>query len=130
MVPVLPKKYLMVCENYDTISLLTHPRKILLYLILKRIVPKIENFLAEEQAWFGPRREIVEQMFNLHELYEKVLENDGKVVHDFIDSVKAFNSIWHKPLWVILQLAGAGENVIRLIQNFERCTMALVFCGA
>ncbi|XP_026505299.1 dynein regulatory complex protein 8 [Terrapene carolina triunguis] len=49
MVPI-PKK------GDQAISLLTHQSKILLHIILKRIAPKIKNFLAKEQAGFGPKR--------------------------------------------------------------------------
>ncbi|XP_065257538.1 dynein regulatory complex protein 8 [Emys orbicularis] len=52
MVPI-PKK------GDQAISLLTHQSKILLHIILKRIAPKIKNFLAKEQAGFGPKREAI-----------------------------------------------------------------------
>ena len=42
----LPKK----CQNYRTISLISHSSKIMLRVILNRLKAKAEELLAEEQA--------------------------------------------------------------------------------
>ena len=53
MVITLPKKgNLQLCQNYRTISLISHPSKVILNIILNRIKPQAENIIAEEQAGF------------------------------------------------------------------------------
>ena len=49
----IPKKVdLKKCSNYRTISLISHISKILLRIILNRLIPQVEDILAEEQAGF------------------------------------------------------------------------------
>ena len=49
----LPKKgNLQLCQNYRTISLISHPNKVLLKIILNRLQPQAEEITAEEQAGF------------------------------------------------------------------------------
>ena len=51
LVMPLPKKgNLKRCQNYRTISLICHPSKIMLRVILNRLKAKAEELLAEEQA--------------------------------------------------------------------------------
>ena len=45
----LPKKgNLQQCKNYRTISLICHPRKVLLKVLLNRLKPQAESIIAEE----------------------------------------------------------------------------------
>ena len=49
----LPKKGdLRQCNNYITISLISHPSNIMLNIILNRLNPISENILADEKAGF------------------------------------------------------------------------------
>ena len=51
MVITLPKKgNLQLCQNYRTISLISHLSKVMLKVILNRLKPQAENIIAEEQA--------------------------------------------------------------------------------
>ena len=46
-----PKKgNLQLCQNYRTISLISHPSKVILRVILNRLKPQAEEIIAEEQA--------------------------------------------------------------------------------
>ncbi len=48
LVITLPKKgNLQECENYRTISLISHPSKVLLKIILNRLKPQAEQIIAE-----------------------------------------------------------------------------------
>ncbi|MEW8546335.1 MAG: reverse transcriptase domain-containing protein, partial [Candidatus Thiodiazotropha sp.] len=60
-----PKKSnLQLCQNYRTISLISHPSKVMLKVILNRLKPQAEEIIAEEQAGFRARRSTTEQIFN------------------------------------------------------------------
>ena len=66
LVIVLPKKgNLHQCQNYRTISLISHPSKVMLKIILNRLKPQTEKIIAEEQAGFRAGRGTTEQIFNL-----------------------------------------------------------------
>ena len=68
---VLPKKRnLQLCQNYQTISLISHASKVMLRIILNRLRPQAEGIIAKEQARFRKGRSTIEQIFNLHSLCE------------------------------------------------------------
>ena len=75
LVITLPKKgNLQQSHNYRTISLIIHPSKVMLKLILKRLKPQAEKIVAEEQE--GPRvgRSTTEQILNLSPCLHKLQE--------------------------------------------------------
>ena len=81
----LPKKgNLQLCQNYRTISLISHPSKVILKIILNGLQPQAE----EEQAGFRAGRSTTEQIFNLRILCEKYLQH---LYHVFIGFNKALN---------------------------------------
>ena len=53
LIITLPKKgNLQLCQNYRTISLISHSSKVMLKVILNRLKPQAEEIIAEEQAGF------------------------------------------------------------------------------
>ena len=71
-----PKKgILQECQNYRTISLISHPSKVLLKIILSRLKPQAQKIIAEEQAGFRAGRSTKEQIFNLWIICEKYLQH-------------------------------------------------------
>ena len=66
---------LQLCQNYRTISLISHPSKVMLKIILNRLKPEAEKIIAEEQAGFRPGRSTTEQIFNLGILCERYLQH-------------------------------------------------------
>ena len=90
LVIILPKKgNLQQCQNYRTISLISHPSKVMLKIILNRLRPQAEKIIAEEQAGFRAGRSTKEQIFNLRILCEKYLQHQQDLYHVFIDFKKA-----------------------------------------
>ncbi|GFN85430.1 endonuclease-reverse transcriptase [Plakobranchus ocellatus] len=72
LVITLPKKgNLKLCQKYRTISLKSHPSKVVLKVILNRLKPEAEKIIAEEQAGFRPGRTTVEEICNVRILMEK-----------------------------------------------------------
>ena len=99
LVITLPKKgNLQQCQNYRTISLIGHPSKFMLKIILNRLKPQAEKITAEEQADLRARRSTTEQIFNLRILCEKYLQHQQDLYHVFIDFKKAFDRVWHAAL--------------------------------
>ena len=94
LIITLPKKgNLQLCQNYRTVSLISHPSKVMLKIILNRLQPQAEEIIAEEQAGFRAGRSTTEQIFNLMILCEKYLQNQQNLYHVFIDFKKAFDRV-------------------------------------
>ena len=69
LIITLPKKgNLQQCQNYRTISLISHASKVMLRVILNRLRPQAEEIIAEEQAGFRRGRSTTEKVFNLRVL--------------------------------------------------------------
>ena len=86
----LPKKgNLQQCQNYWTISLISHPSKVMLKIILNRLKPQAEKIIAEGQAGLRAGRSATEQIFNLRILCETYLQHQQDLYHVFIDFKKA-----------------------------------------
>ena len=90
----LPKKgNLQQCQNYRTISFISHPSKVMLKIILNRLKPQAEKIITEEQAGFTAGGSTTEQIFNLSILCEKYLQHQQDLYHVFIDFKRAFNKV-------------------------------------
>ena len=99
LVITLPKKgHLQQCQNYRTISHISHPSKVKLKIMLNRLKPRAERIIAEEQAGFRAGRSTTEQIFNLRILCEKYLQHQQGLYHVFINFKKAFDRVWHAAL--------------------------------
>ena len=100
LVITLPKKgNLQLCQNYKIISLIGHPSKVMLKMILNRLLPQAEEIIAEEQAGFRAGRSTIEQIFNLRILGEKYLQYQQNLYHGFIDFKKVFDRVWNEALY-------------------------------
>ena len=74
----IPKKRdLQRCENYRTISLISHISKILLIIMAERIKQKLETEIAGVQVGFRKGRGTGDQKFNLRQLMEKSRESNS-----------------------------------------------------
>ena len=99
LVITFPRKgNLQQCQNYRTISLISHQTKVMLKIILNRLKPKAEKIIAEKQAGFRAGRSNTEKIFNLRILCEKYFEHQQNLYHVFIDFKKAFDRVWHAAL--------------------------------
>lgn len=131
LIITIPKKgNLQKCNNYRTISLICHPSKVLLRIILNRLKPYAENIIAEEQAGFRAGRSTTEQIFNLRILSEKYQEHDLGLYHVFIDFKKAFDRVWHDALLATMNSYNINSNIIKIIQNlYEKASSAVLLNG-
>ena len=98
MIPLPKKGNLRQCKNHRMISLISHPSKVMLHIILNHLKSKAEELLSEEQAGFRAEWNTVEQIFNCRGLIEKHLQCQRYLFHNFIDFKKAFNWVWHNGL--------------------------------
>ena len=125
------KGNLQLCQNYRTISLISHPSKVMLKIILNRLQPQAEEITAEEQAGFRAGRSTTEQIFNLRILCEKYLQHQQNLYHVFIDFKKAFDRVWHEALWATMRKYNINASIIRAIENlYDKAKSSMLFNGS
>ena len=78
---------LQLCPNYRTVSLIIHPSKVLLKVIINRLKPLAENIIAAEQAGFRAGRSTTDQIFNVRILYEKCLQHQQDIYHAIVSLI-------------------------------------------
>ena len=132
LVITLPMKgSLQLCQNYRTISLISHPSMVMLKIILNRLQPQAEEIIAEEQAGFRAGRSSTEQIFNLRILCEKYLQQQQNLYHVFIDFKKTFDRVWHEALWATMRKYNINASIIRAIENlYDKAQSAVLFNGS
>ena len=132
LIITLPKKgNLQWCENYRTISLISHPSKVMLKVILNRLKPQAEQIIAEEQAGFRAGRSTTEQIFSLRIICEKYLQHQLHLYHVFVDFKKAFDRVWHAALWATMRKFNISANLVRVIEHlYGKATSAVFNNGA
>ena len=132
LIITLPKKVnLQLCQNYRTISLISHSNKVMLKVILNRLKPQAEEIIAEEQDGFRAGRSTTEQIFNLRILCEKYLQHQQNLYHVFIDFKKAFDSVWQTALWATMRKYNIIANLIHTIEQlYDKATSAVQINGS
>ena len=130
LVITLPKKdNLQLCQNYRTISLISHPSKVMLKIIVNRLQPQAEEIIAEEQAGFRAGKSTTEQIFNLR-ISETYLQHQQNLYHVFIDFKKAFDRVWHEALSTTMRKYNINASIIRAIANlYDKAQSAVLFNG-
>ena len=128
LVITLSKKgNLQQCQNYRTISLISHPSKAMLKIILNILKPQAEKIIAEEQAGFRAGRSTTEQIFNLRILCEKYLQHQKDHYQVFIDFKKTFHRVWPAALWATMKKYNISTYLIQVIKNlYNKVTSATV----
>ena len=112
-----PKKgNVQLCQNYRNISLISHPSKAMLRILLNRLNPQAEEIIKEEQAGFRAGRRTTEQIFGLRILCDKYLQHQQSLYYVFVDFKKAFDRVWHAALWATMRLYNINANLIRTIE--------------
>ena len=121
----LPKKGdLGSCDNWRGITLLVIVRKLICWVLLKRIQEYIDVKLREEQAGFREQRSCHEQIFTLRNIIEQSLEFRSPLIINYVDFKKAFDSIYRPTLWQILKIYGIPQKYIDIFREMytnSRC---------
>ena len=116
-----------IIEHCAITTLIPHPSKILLRIILNRLIPQAEQILAEEQAGFRKSRSTIEQIINSRIIMEKHIEIEKNVYHNYIDFKKAFDRVWHNGLWSVMGHFGISHEIIRIIESlYENSKCAII----
>ena len=112
----IPKKgSVKKCSNYHTISLITHPSKVMIKILQARLQQYMNHELPCVQAAFRKGRGNRDQMANICRIIEKPREFQKNIC--FIDYTKAFDCVDHNKLWKILQEMGIPDYLTCLLRN-------------
>ena len=87
------KGILKQCQNYCTISLISHPSKSILRGVLGPLEAKAEELLAREQAGLIPGRSTMKQIFNSRVIVENHPQHQCDLFHNIVDFKKVFDSV-------------------------------------
>ena len=113
---LLPKKGdLSLCKNWRGISLLDISSKIFSTILVTRGMKVYEEVGSEEQNGFRCDRGTIDGLFTLRMALCKRREHNIDTWVLFIDLVKAFDSVNHEALFLILQKYGMPDHFINLI---------------
>ena len=101
-----------ICQNYRTISLISHPSKVMLKVILNKLKCQAEEIIAEEHAGFRAGRSRTEQIFNLGILCEKYLQCQQNLYRVFIDFKISFDRVLYATLWATTRKYNISANLV------------------
>lgn len=105
------------CEDYRTISLMSHVLKLFLKIIHERLYRKLEENIGDTQFGFRSGFGTREALFTLQVLIQRCRDVNKDVYACFIDLEKAFDKIKHEKMMTILQTTGVDDKDIRIIAN-------------
>jgi len=94
------------CNNYRTLSLLSHTSKMLLNIVNNRIKSRVENNIEEYQFGFRPGKGTREALLALRILLERRLGINRSTYIAFVDIKKAFENVDWKRLFKIMRDVG------------------------
>ena len=114
------------CQNYRNITLISHPSKVLLKIILNRLKAHVEQLVSREQARFRKGRSTTEQITNLQILRQKYKEKERKLYHHFIDFKKVFDRVWQEALWVTMKSHNIDHKLVDMIMALYSDTESAV----
>ncbi|KAI5746880.1 hypothetical protein M8J77_008501 [Diaphorina citri] len=114
----LPKKTnAKKCEEYRTISLMSHTLKIFLKIIHRRIYRKLEDNISNTQFGFRNGFGTREALFAFNVIMQRCLDVNQNIHICFLDYNKAFDRVQHNQLMDTLEEEGLDSRDIRVIQN-------------
>jgi hypothetical protein len=125
-VPLHKKGSTRKCENYRTVSLISHTSKILLRIINQRLKQYLDTQIPQEQAGFVKGKGTREQILNVRLLIEKSREFRMPLIFCFIDYTKAFDCVKWDHMWGVLIEMGVPRHLVNLIRQLYRENTAAV----
>ena len=121
------KGNLKQCQNYPTLSNISHPSSTMLRGILNRLKARAVKLMAEEQTGFRPGRSTVDKTFNNRVITEKHLQHQCNLSHNFIGFKKAFDRLRHACLRQVLRSFNIAEGLVQAIQAlYENSSSAVL----
>ena len=93
-IPIPKKGNAKECSNYHTIAFISHASKVMLKILQARLQQYVKSELSDVQAGFRNRREIRDQIANIHWITEKKLENFRKTLISALLTMPKTLTVW------------------------------------
>jgi hypothetical protein len=106
------------CNNWRGITLLSIPSKVFYIVLISRITEAVDKKLRQEQAGFRKGRGYIDHIFVLRNILEQCHEWQRKLLVNFVDFEKTFDSLHRDSLWEILRNYGIPSKIVQLIKQF------------
>ena len=126
---ILKKPMAQNCSEYRTICLMSHVTKLLLKIIQKRVVRRIEEEISHLQSGFRSGMGTRDGIFNFRVLCEKALEINQDVYICFIDYKKAFDKVKHHMMIQSLTELGIPNKELQIITELYWEQRAVIRTG-
>jgi len=114
------------CENYGAIALGNAAHKILLNIIFGKIKPYIGKVMGDYQNGFRDGRSVIDNIFALKIINERLWEYSQSVQYLFIDFQKAYDSILRDMLWKCMKEFKMPTKLINMCKTCVQKTRSVV----
>lgn len=129
IIPIPKKTSAIKCEQYRTISLLSHASKILTKIMHKRMERKIEDTLSEDQFGFRKNMGTREAILALRLIVEKRIRKNKSTFIAFVDIEKAFDNVNWEIMFKIMKRAGIATKERKLLYQLYKNEIAIIKIG-
>jgi hypothetical protein len=126
IIPIPKKAAAKKCEEFRTISLLSHASKILTKIIFQRIESKIEQSLTEDQFGFRKNRGTREAILALRIIIQKRIRKNKQTFIAFVDIEKAFDNVNWKLMFNIMTRVGIKHADRKLLYKLYKDELAVI----
>lgn len=116
-IPLPKKPNAKRCEEFRTISLMSHVLKLFLKVLHRRIYRKCEDLLTDTQFGFRGGFGTRDALFAMQVLVQRCRDMNKDIFLCFIDYEKAFDRVQHEKLLELLQRVGLDNRDVRIIAN-------------
>ena len=119
------------CDNYRTLSLISHMGKVLERMILNRlnVIAESKNWLPESQNGFRNGRSTIDSLFCSRLVSSYCREKCTATYYTFIDLTKAYDKVDRSILWVLLERLGVPSSFVNQIKAIHEGSKAVVRNG-
>jgi len=126
IVPIHKREDRDRCKNYRGTALGNAAYKILSNIILGKIKPYIEKVMGDYQNGFRDGRSVIDNMFALKIIIEKLWEYNQSEQYSFIDFQKAYDSVHRDTLWECMKDFKIPTKLINMCKSCVQKTRSAV----
>ena len=114
------KKSKLIMDNYRGITLLNVLGKVLEHVVLKRLMPRLHTLGVPNKLQYAyqENKNCLDASFVLREAVNEAVEKGSKVYSCFLDTEKAFDTVWFDGLFLKLFEIGICGKSWRLLRKW------------